>query len=164
MRRCWYLCAGLLLLAGFAVAGPLPSSGAGSRQPVEITADRMEADDAAKSLVFIGNAVARQEGVTINADRLTIYYAAQGGDVDRIVAEGNVRIVQGNRLATGGRAEYFRLEERMVLTGSPKVSEEKNSVQGHEIVLFIKENRSVVTGGRDGRVNAVFQPKAEGPR
>lgn len=164
MRRCWYLCMGLLLLAGSAAAAPAPLAGGGSREPVEITADRLEADDAAKSLVFIGNAVARQEDITINADRLTIFYADQGGDVDRIVADGNVRILQGNRLATGGRAEYFRREERMVLTGSPRVSEGKNSVQGHEIVLFIKENRSVVSGGQSGRVSAVFQPKAEGAR
>jgi lipopolysaccharide export system protein LptA len=160
MKRSWILGAGLLLVAGLAAAAPPALTGAGSKEPVEIAADRMEADDAAKTLVFIGHAVAKQGEVTINGDRLTIHYAAQGGEVDRIVAEGNVRIVQGERVATGGRAEYFRAEERMVMTGSPKVSEGANSVQGHEIVLFLKENRSVVKSGQDGRVNAVFQPKA----
>lgn len=162
--RCWFLCAGLLLTAGVAMAGPPAFSGVDSRQPVEITSDRLEADDVAKSLVFIGNAVAKQGDITITGDRLTIYYAAGGGDVDRIVAEGNVRIIQGNRLATGARAEYFRIEERMVLSGSPRVSEGNNSVQGHEIVLLLKENRSVVTSGQGGRVNAVFQPKGEEAR
>lgn len=164
MTRCWILCAGFLLMAGAALAGPPAFSAANSREPVEISADRLEADDVAKSLVFIGHAVAKQGDITINGDRLTIYYAAQGGDVDRIIAEGGVRIVQGNRLATGNRAEYFRAEERMVLTGAPKVSEGANSVQGHTITLLLKENRSVVTGGQDGRVNAVFQPKGDGSR
>lgn len=162
MTRCWILCAGLLLMAGVAVAEPPAPTG--SREPVEIAADRLEADDVAKTLVFVGHAVAKQGDIIINGDRLTIHYAAQGGDVDRIVAEGNVRITQGARVATGHRADYFRAEERMVLTGSPRVSEGANSVQGHEIVLFIKENRSVVKSGQDGRVNAVFQPKAEGAR
>ena len=166
MKRCWILCAGLLLVSGLAAAAPAPLSGAGSREPVEITSDRMEADDVAKTLVFIGHAVAKQGDVTISGDRLTIYYtakdaAARGGDVERIVAEGGVRIVQGTRVATGGKAEYFRNEDRIVLTGSPKVVDGANSVQGHEIILYNKENRSVVKGGQDGRVNAVFQPKPE---
>lgn len=161
MNRCWILIAGLLLVAGTAAAAP---AGPGGREPVEISADRMDADDVAKTVIFIGHAVARQGDVTINGDRLTIHSAAGGGDVERIIAEGNVRIVQGRRVATGDRAEYFRAEERIVLSGSPRVSDGENSVQGHEIVLFIKENRSVVKSGQDGRVNAVFKPKGEPAR
>jgi lipopolysaccharide export system protein LptA len=164
MKLWWIFCAGMLAVATPVLAAPTASSPTGSREPVEISSDRLEADDAARTLVFIGHAVATQGDVTINGDRLTIYYAAAGGDVDRIVAEGNVRIVQGARLATGGKAEYFRVEDRMVMTGSPRVSEGKNSVQGEEIVLYLKENRSVVKGGQGGRVNAVFQPKGEGER
>jgi lipopolysaccharide export system protein LptA len=154
----------MLLLAATVIAAPPALPAAGSREPVEISADRLEADDLAKTLVFIGNAVAKQGEVTISGDRLTIHYLPEGGDVERIVAEGNVRIVQGERLATGQRGEYFRAEERAVLTGTPRVSEGANSVQGHEITLFIRENRSVVKGGADGRVNAVFQPQGEGRR
>jgi lipopolysaccharide export system protein LptA len=166
MRRCWIVCISLLLSAATAAAEPALLASAGSDQPVEITADRLEASDVAKTLVFIGHAEARQGDVTIRGDRLTIYYVSQseGSEVDRIVAEGSVRIVQGDRVATGEKAEFFRQEERMVLTGSPQLKEGQNSVQGHEIVLFLKENRSVVKGGQDGRVNAVFQPKGEGVR
>lgn len=156
MHRWWIACLGLALAA---VAQAAPSVPAG-REPIEISADRLEADDAVKTLVFIGHASARQGDVTMTGDRLTIHYLAEGGDVDRIVAEGNVRIVQGGRVATGGRVEFFRAEERMVLTGGPRISDGTNAVQGEEIVLFLKENRSVVKGGEGGRVNAVFQPRS----
>jgi lipopolysaccharide export system protein LptA len=159
MRRCWILFAGLFLTSSLALAAPPVLPGTGSREPVEISADRMEADDASKVLVFIGHAVAQQGDVTINGDRLTIHYTAKDGDVDRIIAEGNVRITQKERVATGGRAEYFRAEERVVMTGSPKVSEGSNSVQGDEVILYVRENRSVVKSGQGGRVSAVFQPK-----
>ncbi len=119
----WICCALALLSAGAALAAPAASPGTGSREPVEITADRMEADDVAKTVIFIGNAVARQGDITMTGDRLTIHAPPQGGDVERVLAEGNVRIVQGQRVATGQRAEYFRAEERIVLTGSPRVSE-----------------------------------------
>ncbi len=166
MKRCWIFFICLLLFAAPVLAEPSLLSGSGSSQPVEISADRLEANDVAKTLVFIGHAEARQGDITIRGDRLTIFYAnqAQSSEVDKIVAEGSVRIVQGDRVATGNKAEYFRQDERIVLTGSPQVKEGQNSVQGHEIVLFLKENRSVVKGGQDGRVNAVFQPKGEGVR
>jgi lipopolysaccharide export system protein LptA len=162
MIRWWITCTALLL-ATTAAAAPL-ESGSASREPVEVTSDSLEADDVAKTVIFIGHAVAKQGDVTIHGDRLTIHSAAGGNDVERMIAEGNVRIVQGQRTATGDRAEYLRAEERIVLTGSPRVSEGQNSVQGHEIVLFLKENRSVVKGGADGRVNAVFQPQSGGVR
>jgi lipopolysaccharide export system protein LptA len=136
----------------------------GSREPIEITADRLDADDKARIMMFVGNAVARQGDATISADRLTVRYAGQGGDVDRMVAEGNVRIVQGDRVATSQRADFFRDQERILLTGSPQVTEKGSTVQGHQITLFMKERRAVVQGSQSGRVNAVFQPKAEGAR
>jgi lipopolysaccharide export system protein LptA len=164
MARWWILCAALLLVATAALAAPASPANLASREPVTISADRMEADDVAKSLIFIGHAVAKQGDITIYGDRLTIHSAVGGGDVERIVAEGNVRIVQGERTATGGKAEYFRAEERIVMTGSPRVSEGQNAVQGHEIVLLLRENRSVVKGGQDGRVNAIFTPQEKGTR
>jgi lipopolysaccharide export system protein LptA len=164
MIRRWIVCIMLVLLAGPALAAPADPPATDRREPVEITADRMEADDAAKTVIFSGNAVAKQGDVTITGDRLTIFAPPAGGDVERVLAEGHVRIVQGARVATGERAEYFRAEERIVLTGSPRVSEGANLVQGHEIVVFVKENRSVVKSGRDGRVNAVFTPQGEGQR
>jgi len=158
MSRWWMAC--LVVLLTVTVAAALPSgSDSQRRAPVEVTADSMEADDAAKTVVFIGHAVAKQGDVTIYGDRLTIHAVAGDQDVERMIAEGNVRIVQGQRTATADRAEYLRAEERIVLTGTPRVSEGQNWVQGQEIVLYIRENRSVVKGGAGGRVNAVFQPQ-----
>lgn len=130
-------------------------------QPVEITADRLEADDTIHKLVFVGNAVAKQGDITIYAERLTVHYAATGNDVDEVVAEGQVRIVQGSRVATGQKAVFMQADGKVVLTGSPKVQEGDSLVQGTEITLYLNEKRSVVQGGQDGRVNAVFVPKSE---
>jgi lipopolysaccharide export system protein LptA len=164
MARCLILGAALWLLAASALAAPAAPVGAGSREPVSVTADRMEADDVAKTLVFIGHAVAKQGDMTLYGDRLTIHSATGGSEVERIVAEGNVRITQGSRTATGGKAEYFRAEERIVMTGSPRVSEGRNSVQGQEIILLLRENRSVVKGGQEGQVRAVFTPQEQPSR
>jgi lipopolysaccharide export system protein LptA len=127
-------------------------------EPVKITADRLEADDAAQKLVFVGNAVAQQGDMTISSQRLVVQYSAENHAVAEIVAEGKVRIFQGKRIASAERAVYDKKQERIVLTGAPVVKEGPNSVQGHEIVLFLDGKRSIVKGGQDGRVKAVFQP------
>jgi lipopolysaccharide export system protein LptA len=129
---------------------------------IHVTSDRLEADDQAQIVIFSGNAVATQDDVTIHGDRLTIKYVGEQREIVQIIADGNVRIVQQEKLATGEKAVYFKAEERVVMTGSPKVTEGENFVEGQEITLYLNENRSVVSGGAGGRVNAVFAPKPEG--
>jgi len=150
-----------LLLVGLSlpvVAQDLP--GGPSSEPVKVTADRLEADDTTRTLKFAGNAIARQGDVSIASDQLTIEYLGEERQVKQIVAEGNVKIVQGDRVATGQRAVYDRLQEQIILSGSPMVTEGPNSVRGDEIVLFMDGRRSLIKGGPSGRVQAVFQPGA----
>ena len=133
------------------------------RGPVEVTSDRLEIDDVAQTIVFAGNAIATQDDVTIYGDRLTVKYTGEKREIEQVTVEGTVRIVQGTRVATGAKAILFHAEERIVLTGSPKVSDGNNSVQGQEITIYLNNQRSVVTGGADGRVNAVFTPQEDKP-
>ncbi len=130
-----------------------------SRGPVDVTAHRLEVDDKKQVLVFLGNAVATQDDITISGDRLTLKYTGEQREIDQVVAEGAVRIVQGTRIATGEKATLYHVEERIVLTGSPKVSDGDSFVQGQEITIYMNDQRSVVTGGAGSRVNAVFTPK-----
>ena len=88
-------------------------------------------------------------------------YTGEKREIKEVFAEGAVRIVQGKRVATGEKAIFYHVEERIVLTGSPKVSEGDNFVQGQEITFFLNDKRSIVKGGAGGRVNAVFTPKSE---
>lgn len=160
MRRVALLCSVLLLLipvAGLAALG----AGASSDAPVEVTADRLEADDATKTLVFIGNAVATQGDVTIHAQRLAVYYSEETGDIERVVGTGDVRILQGERVATAQKAIFHSRDGKVVLTGEPKVTQGENVVTGTAITLMLDEKSSVVEGGQGGRVKAVFQPKSE---
>ena len=153
-----YLTLLLLLLPLSAVAAPEVSTK--NRGPVDVSADHLEADDQAQTLVFSGNAVATQDDVTIHGDRLTVKYTGEKREIEVVIAEGSVRIIQGTRIATGAKAILYHIEERIVLTGSPKVSDGDSFVQGQEITIYLNDQRSVVTGGAGGRVNAVFTPQA----
>jgi len=158
MRLLICLLFGLLVVGSSLPVVAQDLSGGPSREPVKITADRLEADDTARILKFAGNAVARQGDVSIASDQLTIEYLAEDRQLKQITAEGNVKIVQGGRVATGQRAVYDRLQEQIILSGSPVVTEGPNSVRGDEIILFMDGRRSLVKGGSSGRVQATFQP------
>ena len=132
-----------------------------NRGPVEVTSDRLEVDDLAQTLVFMGNAVATQDDVTIHGNRLTVKYTGEKREIEQVVAEGAVRILQGARVAVGERAVLYHLEERIVLTGSPEVRDGDNFVKVQEITVYLNDKRSVVTGGSGGRVKAIFTPKTE---
>jgi lipopolysaccharide export system protein LptA len=146
---------------------PLPGKAAadaqsGGRGPVKVTADHLEANDEQQILVFTGNAVAIQGDITVHADRLTVKYSGVKRELQEVIAEGHVRIIQGTRVATGNQAILNHIDERIVLTGSPKVADGDDFVEGGEITIFLNDKRSVVTGGESGRVNAVFTPRGEG--
>jgi lipopolysaccharide export system protein LptA len=88
---------------------------------------------------------------------MTVYYGNTQGDVDKIEADGNVRIVQENRTGLSAHAVYESKLGKITLTGgSPKVMQGADTVSGENITYFVDEERSNVSGGR---VTAEIHPK-----
>jgi lipopolysaccharide transport protein LptA len=84
-----------------------------------------------------------------------------GTDADKIkevVAEGHVRIHKGDRLAEGRRAVFDQAKQTIVLSDGAVLHEGPNQVAGDRIVVYLQEERSVVEGGSNSRVSAVFYP------
>ncbi|MHB1398837.1 MAG: lipopolysaccharide transport periplasmic protein LptA [Trichloromonadaceae bacterium] len=157
---------GLLLLFWMLLTAPVGAAAvldgqASTDQPIDIRSDRLEANDAKKQMRFLGNVVARQGDLTIYAQEITIFYAEGAGDIDRVEALRDVRIVQGEKVATGQKGVFFNREAKIVLTGSPRINQGQDFISGEQITVFLNEERSVVSGQDGGRVNAVFHPKGQ---
>lgn len=157
---------GLLLLLWMLSVAPVGAAGvldgqASTDQPIDIRSDRLEANDAKKQMRFLGNVVARQGDLTIYAQEITIFYAEGAGDIDRVEAHRDVRIVQGEKVATGQKGVFFNREAKIVLTGSPRINQGEDFISGEQITVFLNEERSEVSGQDGGRVNAVFHPKGQ---
>jgi lipopolysaccharide export system protein LptA len=128
--------------------------------PIEITADRLSADNAKNSVTFEGAVHAKQGDVTLNADRIFAEYSKSAGAIEKIVADGNVRVSQTGRTATAARAVFYNLEQRIVLSGNTVLTQGENTLKGETVTIFLRENRSVVSGGEGGgRVTGVIYPK-----
>jgi lipopolysaccharide export system protein LptA len=145
----------LLLFALVSLASAEPAA---NKEPLKIKSDTLNADNEKKSATFEGKVVARQGDMTLYADRLVITYTASGSDLSKVEAFGNVRIMQGGRQASSAHAVYDPNTARILLDGSPKVVQGDDVITGKVITYFVNEQKSVVTGGPNQRVEAVIHP------
>jgi lipopolysaccharide export system protein LptA len=157
-----FLVLALLALAAGAAAAAEPQGGlpeTAGTLPIEITADRLFADSGRERVTFEGSVVATQGEVTLFADRLFAEYAGAGRIIEVITAEGNVRVLHEGKEARAARGVFYNLEQRIVLTGGADLRQGENTLKGDTVTIYLKENRSVVTGGENGRVRAVIHPQ-----
>ena len=132
-----------------------------SRIPVKISSDRMTYDESGKVVSFVGNVVAEHGKLTLWADRLSAYLASKSDkkfsadSVDRIVADGNVKIKKDSTEGTCGRLTYFVERQLLKMEDKPLLLDGPNSLAGEVINFHIRENRSEVEGGEQ-RVKAIF--------
>ena len=142
---------------------PRPDGAAdGSNAPVTVDADQLENIQKEGLVVFTGNVVATQNSSTQWADRMEVYLDDKGDRIVRTVSTGNVRIITRDcRSGTAKRAEYYDAEQRVVLIGNARVWRDDNVVTGERITIFLAEDRSLVEGGQQERVKAVFYPKSQ---
>ena len=132
--------------------------------PVTVDADSLETMQKEGLSVFKGNVVAKQNNSVPYADRMEIYTDAKTDRIERVVSTGNVRIITRDcRMGTAGRGEYYDAEQRMVLIGNARVWRDADVVTGDRITIYLAEDRSLVEGGRQERVKAIFHQQS-GPK
>ncbi len=129
-------------------------------QPVTVDSDKMERFGREGLVIFSGNVVARHSNSVQYADRTEVYLDEKSERILRTVSTGNVRIITRDcRTGTARRAEYHDLEQRVVLSGNARVWQEDNVVSGESITIWLSQDRSVVEGGQQERVKAIFYPR-----
>jgi outer membrane protein assembly factor BamD len=128
------------------------------RQPVDITSDQVETYTRENRVIFKGSVIARQRDIAIYADSIEAIMVNEGKGIERVIAIGNVKVQQGPRVANCQRAVFHNPEQKVFLTGDPKVWEGENMVSGEEIIFDITQNRVEVKGGLDRRGKAKVYP------
>lgn len=139
------------------------------REPLVVTSDRMEADELGNTVTFIGAVTLKKENMTVTADQVVVFYDPVNKKVREIQARGNVAVRQEGRVALANTAVYYSNEEKVVLTGEPRIIENENELRGERITLFMRSERSIIEGGNvlfyqdkavDGKAPKPLQKKA----
>jgi lipopolysaccharide export system protein LptA len=84
----------------------------------------------------------------LTADHLVVYYDDVDKGVREIEAHDNVVVRQEGRVALANKAVYYSKDEKIVLTGEPRIIENENQLGGERITLFMRSERSIVEGGK----------------
>src|SRR3989337_522302 len=133
------------------------------KKPITITADHLEVNRKLRSAVYTGNVTAddKSRGMVILAHKMEFLFDEKMEQIQRGLATGNVRMSAGERRMTSDHLELFPVEEKVVLTGDPRVWQGNDLVTGAKMTIFLKEGRAIVEGGPSNRVTAVLYPRSE---
>lgn len=183
MRQALGLAAGVFL-AAFTLSSPAHAQLSEGGGPVSYSADNLEYFDAERRLVLTGDVDIVQNDARLRADRLTLFFSGAGGapaaaaapaenqpaaassapagmgsgDIERMIAEGEVYYVRPQQSARGNRAVYDVNNDSVTFTGNVVVASTDNVIRGETMVLSIGSRRTTIRPTGGGRVRGVFVP------
>ena len=149
----------LLLAVPARAAEPAPTT------PTTISSQNldMQSTDDESLFLFTGLVIVTGNNITLTCDRLEAVTLRDRKEVNidldntslgkvgkfkSMLATGRVRIEQGDRVATCGRAEVLPGEEKITLTEDPMVRDGTSTVVGEKITLLRGERRAIVDKAR----------------
>lgn len=164
-----FLAAGALLAATFA-ATPAHAQLSEGGGPVSYSANNLEYFDSERRLVLVGDVDIVQNDARLRADRITLYFSGssggQGGqqglasgDIERMIAEGEVYYIRPTQDARGDRAVYDVRQDSVTFSGNVIVMSQENVIRGDTLVLHISSRQTVIRPGAGQRVRGVFVPQ-----
>jgi lipopolysaccharide export system protein LptA len=83
--------------------------------------------------------------------------------IEKIIARGNVKIVQGEWVAAGDTMDFNADDRIVILAGNATAWQDQNMITGEKIVLYLDEGKSVVerSPGEGERVKALIYPSSQ---
>ncbi|AUQ47936.1 LptA/OstA family protein [Phaeobacter inhibens] len=124
-------------------------------QPVEVTAETLDVNQADGSARFIGDVVIIQGVMRLSAnDVLVIYKQDETGKtgVERLEASGNVILVNGPDAAEADKAEYTIDSGTVVMTGNVLLSQSTGTLTSNRLVVDLTTG----TASLSGRVKTIL--------
>jgi lipopolysaccharide transport protein LptA len=124
-----------------------------SKEPLKIESERLEAvqKDGRRKLVFRDEVHVQQGDLSIRCSVLEAFYPKDGNQPDRLVARGNVRMVQAaaNQSASCDLAVYDRRRDRFTCSGNASFRDGDNTLRGAEIDVDLDKETVTVKGGAE---------------
>ena len=143
----------LLSLVAWAAPSQARDIGAADSTPAPsgstvITSDELRSDQNTHISVFTGNVFVVGNNFNLTCQEMTVVFD-KDNKVDNITATGNVIITQPDRIAHCGQAQYFRDDDKFILTDQPViVDSKKNQIEAPRIIIYRTKQLMITEGGR----------------
>ena len=112
-----------------------------------ITSDEARMDQINHTAVFTGNVLAVGTNFSMKCQEMTVNFD-KAGKIDTIVSKGNVVIEQPGRITHSGQAEYYRDEDKFILTDQPTINDNGNVLSAPEITIYRTKQSVYTSHGR----------------
>jgi lipopolysaccharide transport protein LptA len=121
-----------------------------------ITSDELRMDQVAHVAVFTGRVIATGTNFVMKCQEMTVNFD-KAGKVDTILSKGDVVVTQPGRVTHSGQAEYYRDDDKFVLTDQPTIVDNKNTISAPVITIY-RTKQSLYTSG--GKSTVILPPGA----
>lgn len=121
--------------------------------PVEVTADSLDVNQADGSAEFIGNVLVGQGEMRLSAQKVLVIYNQEAGGIDRMLATGDVVLVNGPDAAEADRADYTIDSGVIVMTGNVLLTQGENALTSDSMTV----NLTTGTAKMVGRVKTILK-------
>jgi lipopolysaccharide export system protein LptA len=132
---------------------------AGKSTPVAIMSSGLTYTDSERRAHYEGGVIVKAADLTITAKQMDVFLMASGqatgnmaltsqGQLDRMVAQGNIVITQAQRRADGDQLVYTASDDKFVLSGGPPsiFDAERGKITGDSLTFYRRDDRVLVEG------------------
>jgi lipopolysaccharide export system protein LptA len=133
--------------------------------PIKINSDKMVGGLDPNIVEFVGNVEAVREDSTLFADSMKVYFITDKeketqNRISKIIATGNVRYSAEDKQVFSDQAIYMVNEAILILEGkNTRLETGKSFITGNKITVFRQQDKIIVEGGSDKRVQATLHPE-----
>lgn len=113
---------------------------------------------------FIGNVILTRDKTTVTADKMIAFFNKNGNELDKVLAHGNVTIIDEKNHATGEYGEYNVSTDQLTLKNNVKLYKDNIEMTGHLLRYNFKTQKADLVGQniqqKNGtRTRVVITPK-----
>ena len=98
--------------------------------------------------------------MTVKSERMRVFNSQEGRGVEKIIWTGSVRFELDGQYATGETAIFSDADQTLTLTGNPEAWEGENRVEGEEMIIYLREDKSIVKGSSEKRIHVTLRPES----
>ena len=153
-------------LAAWPAIGQISSEGG----PIYVDSARTESLERERTVLLIGDVDIQQGNARLRADRVTLRFSPRAngsgavggsfGQIESMLAEGNVYYITPELRARGDRGEYELATDTITMTGNVALLRERDVAEGETLRLEVSRRRTTLEGG-SGRTRMVIDPSGQ---
>jgi len=115
-------------------------------QPVEVTADALDVDQTDGTAIFTGNVVVGQGEMRLSATKVQVVYDTESSGIARLIATGDVVLVNGPDAAEAENADYSIETGVVVMTGNVLLTQGRNALSSEKLTVDLTTGTARMTG------------------